>query len=279
MKSHGVELTIGFTPIRSKVWGWHSNFTLGYSTTKITNSKNLPTIYDLTNSNGGNLSGYPVNGLFSIQYVGLNHNNGVPTFIDEDGKVSSNVYFQSSNVDYLKFEGSVDPKYTGGWSNTFRWRDVSLNIFLTYQAGNKIRMAPQFSSSYNDLDAMSSTFLDRWTTPGDEKRTNVPSIIDAKTKSDLTGSYPYNAYNYSTERVANGSFLRLKTLSLSYRFPKTLLERTGFLSNLAITLAGSNLWLIYADKKLNGQDPEFYNSGGVAQPMSRQFTIALNVGF
>lgn len=279
MKSHGVELTIGFTPIRNKVWGWNSNFTLGYSTTKITNSKNLPTIYDLTNSNGGNLSGYPVNGLFSIQYVGLNHNNGVPTFINEDGKVSSNVYFQSTNVDYLKFEGSVDPKYTGGWSNTFRWKDLSLNVFLTYQAGNKIRMAPQFSSSYNDLDAMSSTFLDRWTMPGDEKYTNVPSIIDAKTKSDLTGSYPYNAYNYSTERVANGSFIRLKTLSLSYRFPKTLLEKTGFLSNLAITLAGSNLWLIYADKKLNGQDPEFYNSGGVAQPMSRQFTIALNVGF
>lgn len=279
MKSHGVELTIGFTPIRNKVWGWNSNFTLGYSTTKITNSKNLPTIYDLTNSNGGNLSGYPVNGLFSIQYVGLNHNNGVPTFINEDGKVSSNVYFQSTNVDYLKFEGSVDPKYTGGWSNTFRWKDLSLNVFLTYQAGNKIRMAPQFSSSYNDLDAMSSTFLDRWTMPGDEKYTNVPSIIDAKTKSDLTGSYPYNAYNYSTERVANGSFIRLKTLSLSYRFPKTLQEKTGFLSNLAITLAGSNLWLIYADKKLNGQDPEFYNSGGVAQPMSRQFTIALNVGF
>ena len=47
----------------------------------------------------------------------------------------------------------------------------------------------------------------------------------------------------------------------------------------SLTVAGSNLWLIYADKKLNGQDPEFYNTGGVAQPLSRQFTIALNIGF
>ena len=86
-------------------------------------------------------------------------------------------------------------------------------------------------------------------------------------------------YNYSTERVAKGDFIRLKTISLTYKVPKHYLQRTKVLSDVSLTVAGSNLWLIYADKKLNGQDPEFYNTGGVAQPLSRQFTIALNIGF
>lgn len=279
MDSHGVDLAISFTPFRSRDWGWRSNFTLGYSTTKITNSKDLPSIYTMTRANGGNLEGYPVHSLFSIKYEGLDHATGVPYFINESGEVSNKVYFQSTNVAHLVYEGPVDPTYTGGWSNTFRWKDLSLNVFLTYQAGNKIRLTPQFSESYNDLDALSSVFFDRWVQPGDEKYTNVPSIPDALTKANLSGLYPYNSYNYSNLRVARGNFLRLKTLSLTYKFSKQLLARTGFISNMSLTVAGNNLWLICADKKLNGQDPEFYNTGGVAQPVSRQFTIALNVGF
>lgn len=279
MDSHGIDLAIGFTPFRSKNWGWKSNFTFGYSTTKITDSKNLPSIYTLTRSNGGNLEGYPVHSLFSIKFVTLDHETGIPLFVNEAGKVSDNVYFQSTNIQNLVYEGPVDPKYTGGWSNTFRWKDLSLNVFLTYQAGNKIRITPQFSSTFSDLDAMSSIYFDRWVQPGDEKYTTVPSVIDALSKSNLSGSYPYNAYNYSDLRVARGNFLRLKTISLTYKLPKHLLAKTGFLSNMSLTFAGNNLWLICADKKLNGQDPEFYNTGGVAQPISRQFTIALNVGF
>ena len=172
-------------------------------------------------------------------------------------------------------------------------------MFLTFQAGNKIRLAPAFKTSYSELDAMSSVFFDRWMQPGDEKYTNVPSIVDVLTADGFKSKYPYNSYNYSTERVAKGDFIRLKTISLTYKVPKHYLQRTKVLSDVSLTVvfpsgvcfiepadelvsltvAGSNLWLIYADKKLNGQDPEFYNTGGVAQPLSRQFTIALNIGF
>jgi len=73
------------------------------------------------------------------------------------------------------------------------------------------------------------------------------------------------------------SFIRLKTVSLSWLLPGSLLQRSG-LSMASVTAAVFNPWLIYADKKLNGQDPEFYNSGGVAQPIQKQFTLALKVG-
>ena len=279
MESRGYDLAIGITPIRTKNWNWKSNLTLGYTTTKITNSKNMPSIYNMINASGGNREGYPVGSLFSIQYKGLEHDTGVPLFINESGVIANSVYFQSTNLDYLKYEGPIDPEYTGGWSNTFRWKDLSLNVFLTFQAGNKIRLAPAFKTSYSELDAMSSVFFDRWMQPGDEKYTNVPSIVDVLTADGFKSKYPYNSYNYSTERVAKGDFIRLKTISLTYKVPKHYLQRTKVLSDVSLTVAGSNHWLNYADKKLNGQDPEFYYTGGVAQPLSRQFTIALNIGF
>jgi hypothetical protein len=50
------------------------------------------------------------------------------------------------------------------------------------------------------------------------------------------------------------------------------------LSNLSLKLQATNLFLIYADKKLNGQDPEFFNTGGVAAPVPKQFTLTLRLG-
>ena len=57
-------------------------------------------------------------------------------------------------------------------------RTLSLNVFVTYQAGNKIRLYPAFRSGYSDLDAMPKEFFDRWEMPGDEKVTNIPAISD-----------------------------------------------------------------------------------------------------
>lgn len=87
----------------------------------------------------------------------------------------------------------------------------------------------------------------------------------------------YNAYNYSTERIAKGDFIRMKEISLNYDFPKSLASRMK-LSNLSLKLQATNLFLIYADKKLNGQDPEFFNTGGVAAPVPKQFTLTLRLG-
>ena len=90
-------------------------------------------------------------------------------------------------------------------------------------------------------------------------------------------SYAYNAYNYSTERVAKGGFIRLKEISLSYDVPKKWISALK-ISSLSLKLQATNLCLLYADKKLNGQDPEFVNSGGVASPVPRQFTFTLRLG-
>jgi len=134
---------------------------------------------------------------------------------------------------------------------------------------------------------MSRDITNRWIMPGDETRTNIPSILDAFSRgarvyaadgSTVDAVYPYNAYNYSTERVAKGDFIRLKNISLSYQIPKSITSKLK-LSTASVALVGNNIALLYSDKKLNGADPEFFNNGGVAMPIPRQYTFSLKVGF
>ncbi|MFT3747546.1 MAG: SusC/RagA family TonB-linked outer membrane protein [Agriterribacter sp.] len=279
--SQGAELLLGGQPIVRKNWNWKVNLTFGYNTTKITNSEYLPQIFDLVKQEGGNLQGYPVNGLFSIKFSGLNATTGVPEFINEEGKTSSAVFMQSDSIRNLKFEGPIDPVITGGFNNTFTYKAFSLNIFITYQLGNKIRLAPAFKNNYSEWDATPKEFYDRWVMPGDQNTTNIPSIMDYYQYilvNSTSFNYPYNNYNYSTERIARGDFIRLKTVSLSYQLPAAILQKTNFFKTVSVTAAAINPWLIYSDKKLKGQDPEFFNAGGVAQPVQKQITLSLKVG-
>lgn len=279
MKSHGIEALLGGQIIKARNWSWKTNVTFGYNTTKIVNAKNHPIIFDLVKAEGGNTEGYPVNGLFSIRYRGLDHYTGVPTFVNEKGEVSSAVYLQDEGISNLVFEGSVDPKFTGGYSNTFSYKSISLNVLFTYQAGNKIRLYPAFKTAYTDFDALPKEDIDRWLMPGDELVTNIPSVLDAYQRYLVNGSgaAPYNNYNYSTARVADGGFVRLKSVSLTYNAGQSVLKKTPFTA-LSLTAVSSNPWLIYSDKKLKGQDPEFFNTGGVAQPIQKQFTLSLKAG-
>ncbi|GAO43927.1 putative TonB-dependent receptor [Flavihumibacter petaseus NBRC 106054] len=278
MDSYGGEFVINGEIIRKKDWGWRSTLTFGYNKNKIINARNEPTIFSLVVPEGGNKEGYPVRSLFSIRYDGLDHRTGMPNFIDETGKSNNTVYLQDQNTSYLKYEGPVDPPFNGGFSNTFHYKAFSLNIFITYQAGNKIRLYPNFRTLYTDLDAMPKEFKDRWVQPGDEVYTNVPSILGVFEQSRLTGAYPYNNYNYSDVRVASGDFIRLKTVSLSYQFPQKIVQSIKA-NNLGATISATNPWLIYSDIALKGQDPEFFNAGGVAQPIQKQITLTLKLGF
>ena len=69
----------------------------------------------------------------------------------------------------------------------------------------------------------------------------------------------------------------MKEITLGYQFPRTLIQSWG-LNDVSLKLQATNLFLLYADKKLNGQDPEFFNTGGVAVPSPKQFTLTLRLG-
>ena len=76
-----------------------------------------------------------------------------------------------------------------------------------------------------------------------------------------------------------GDFIRLKTISLNYDFSPSWVSKSRFFRTASLRLTVKDPWLIYADKALKGQDPEFFNTGGVAMPTTTQFTLSLNLGF
>lgn len=278
MSSHGEELSISSKNIVSKNFKWSTDFIFSHYKTKVTTLDTDTRIIDLITGNGFTMVGYPHRALFSIDFKGLNE-KGLPTFINEDGQLTvSDINFQSTVKDHLVYEGPTEPTITGSLGNTFTYKNWSLIVFATYSFGNKIRLDRAFSSYYSDLDAMPKEFKNRWTVAGDEKRTDIPVIADLRTyEGDNYLSYAYNAYNLSTARVAKGDFIRMKEISLAYEFPTEWVKAVR-LSNASLKLQATNLFLIYADKKLNGQDPEFFNAGGVAVPMARQFTLTLKLG-
>ena len=81
------------------------------------------------------------------------------------------------------------------------------------------------------------------------------------------------------QRVAKGDFIRLKSISLNYDFSSDWISKSRFFKTASVRFTVKDPWLIYSDKALNGRDPEFYNTGGVAMPTTTQFTLSLNLGF
>ena len=281
MKSHGVELTISSINIKNKNFTWNTDLTFSVARDEITTLKSRSNVIGLVQSNSSNhyRVGYPVSAIFSIPFVGLS-DEGIPLIINESGQVTStDINFQEyENLDFLKYEGPTEPPITGGFNNGFRYKNWRMNIFLTYAFGNKVRLDPSFSAGYSDQSASVKEFKNRWIKPGDEAYTDIPVILSKRQYYDnYQLAYAYNAYNYSTARIADGGFIRLKDISIAYDLPQKFLTKVG-LSSASVKLDATNLCLLYADKKLNGQDPEFVNSGGVATPLPKQFTLTLRLG-
>lgn len=279
MRSHGFEASLTTHNIKTKDFNWTTNLIFSYTKNKITDLYSRARIIDLVQGTGYPLEGYPVRSVFSIPFKGLDK-EGLPLFLDQDGNITSTgIYFQErNNTSFLKYEGPTDPTTTGSLGNVLTWKNWTLNIFVTYSFGNVVRLDPVFSNEYDDLSSMPKEFKNRWTVPGDENKTTIPVIASAvQNRNDTNLSYAYNAYNYSSERIAKGDFIRMKEISLGYDFPHKWVSAIG-INTLSLKLQATNLFLIYADKKLNGQDPEFFNTGGVASPMAKQFTMTLRLG-
>lgn len=281
MKSNGLELTLTTTNIKKKNFSWTTSLIYSHTHNKVTDLRTAERLVDLVQGTGFAMEGYPVRSVFSVPFAGLNK-DGLPQFYDTNGNITvSGINFQESDpkkLKFLKYSGSADPTDMGSLGNILKYKGFTLNVFLTYSFGNVVRLDPVFSNEYDDMVSTPKEFKNRWSTRGNEKTTNIPVIASLRqNRMDTNLNRAYSAYNYSDIRIAKGDFIRLKEVSMGYDFPESILNALK-LSNLSLKLQATNLLLLYADKKLNGQDPEFFNTGGVAVPMPKQFTFTLRLG-
>lgn len=284
MEAHGIEFTLSTLNIKKKDWTWTTDFTFSYNETMITHLMSTPRVVNLVYGLDYR-EGYAHGSVFSIPFAGLTE-EGLPTFYHdaEHTKITmTDIDLQSyTDIDFLKYEGTLDAKYSGGLRNTVSWKDLSLDIFFTYSAGNVVRLDPAcyvYSSQYSDCTASMKEMKNRWMIPGDENVTTIPTIATTDQYDRIANlNVAYSCYNLSDQRIAKGDFFRLKEISLAYNLPKKIFEGQKAVSSFAVKFSATNIALLYADKKLNGRDPEFYNTGGVSSANPRQFTLSLRLG-
>jgi len=260
-------------------FSWTSNLNYGYTKDKITKLDFGPRQVDAINASGAAVLGGPRRGLFSTKFAGLNA-QGIPEFYDQNGEKVYQYDLQSrEDLDkVLTYEGPTEPRGVGGFTNSFNYKGFNLTVLLSFKHDYKIRLNDAFYGTYTDFDALPGDLVNRWAVPGDEDITDIPVILD-KGVSQSNGDIvlAYSLYNKSNIRVANGDYIRLKTVSLSYQLPPDFIQKIG-LSFATIALEGQNLALLYSDKKLKGQDPEFFSTGGVSLPQPKLVTFSLNIG-
>ena len=165
--------------------------------------------------------------------------------------------------------GNAQPKYYGGFNNTFTAGPFSLIAFMNFSVGNKIaNVGGAFTELATAFLNESQTVLDRW--EPNHTNTMVPRANNQRPR-----------LLYST-LVENGSFLRMQTLTLGYELPRTVIPRV---QSARLYLTGQNLFVITG---YSGYDPEVNSIGGDtrfagidvgAYPRARTYNVGLNLTF
>ena len=285
MRIHGLEIGLETTNLKTADFSWKTSFIYSRAKNEITELLTTPTIRDMigystsaTSQGGFARAGYPLKSIFSVPFNGLN-DRGLPTFLNEhDQSTIGGIRFDSRNVDFLKYAGTLIPTDKGSFSNTFHYKGVSLGVVLTYSYGNVVRLR-KLSNIYTDYGIVPRELNNRWQFAGDETKTNIP-VVYTTFMQNAYGyneiSQAYNTYDYSDIRIAKGDNIRLKEISLGYTFDKDFLRETR-IRQLSVKLQATNLALLYADKRLNGDDPDYLVNGYT--PISpKRLIFTLRVG-
>ena len=165
--------------------------------------------------------------------------------------------------------GSSNPENYGGLGNTFTYKRWSLNAFLQFVTGNEVFNYVRYKNeSMSGLGNQSTKVLDRWEYDG--QQTEIPRAL----YNDVIGNS-----DFSTRWIEDGSYLRIKNVSLNYTIPNEFMV----FKNAQFYISGTNL---FTTTKYIGYDPEFaFSSAHITQgidygltPQARQFVIGIKLG-
>ena len=278
MQNKGIELTIGGSLDFGQVH-WDSNLNF---------SRNVNTVTSLLGDNepvsiGSNRIlqvGKSIGTFWIFKQEGLyQYDAEVPKPQYDQGVRAGDVKWHDSDgngviedSDRLAM-GSSDPKFFGGWNNTFSWKGLSLNIFLTYMYGNQVYMGQgaNLTRAGHTRGVLAEYVEKAWTGPG---TTNTyPRIING---------YSFNQKN-SDMLLQDGSFIRLRALTLAYNLPRKALDKMK-MKGFRIYLQGDNLFLLtkYAgwDPEVSSNlDPQFFGVDNLSVPQPRTYTFGVNLTF
>ena len=265
LKNYGWEFTISGTPVMTKDWTWKLSVNATTYKNKIVE---LPTEVMWQSSKkwvkGGSLYDF-----WLYEWAGVNPENGKPQwyYTAKDGSRQITEDYSSLTPDDKVKVGSSLPKLSGGFQSDLTWKNLSLSMLFSYAIGGKLYnndKIQMMSVSGGNGSSMSEDMLNRWTP--ENRYTDIPRL-----------SYDQTSYftSSSSRWLVNRSFLRLKTVTLSYTLPQRWIH-FATLKDASIFIQGENL-LTFSHQQ--GLDPEQPISGVVSYryPAMKTFSFGINV--
>jgi hypothetical protein len=182
--------------------------------------------------------------------------------------------------------GNASPKFFYGWDNSFSYKNFDLGFLIQGSYGNDIFNAVRIKTE-NPSNGLSTNLNKRWTI--DNQNTNVPVFLSSRERNELgLGSNQTSGIGVdqrSSRWVEDGSYLRLKNITLTYNLPASLLNKIK-VSRLAVYATAVNLFTV---TDYTGYDPEVssFNAGGAGglgidlsnYPTSKTILFGINLIF
>ncbi|MCL1607200.1 MULTISPECIES: SusC/RagA family TonB-linked outer membrane protein [Mediterranea] len=266
VRNYGWEFTLGGTPILTRDWTWRLSVN---ATTYKNEIVSIPTDVMWSGTKKW-VKGGSIYDFWMYEWAGVDPETGDAQWYMTDTETGERMkttnYGSLTSQDKVKV-GNALPKVSGGFQSDLTWRDLSLSMAFAYSIGNKIYnrdKASLMGVSGANGSTMSKDLLNRWTP--ENTQTDVPRL-----EYDQT-SYFTSA---STRWLVDGSYLRLKTVTLNYNLPKKWIQ-PAMLKDVSIYVQGENLLTF---SKQQGLDPE-QALGGVTYwryPAMKTLSFGINV--
>lgn len=272
-QNKGIELSINSTNIESKNFRWSSTLTFSRNKEEITKLINGTDIIAASGTEENSLLlGHPIGSFYTYKKLGIwqtseeaeaaTYKAGNTAFKPGDIKLADLNGDKILDAKDYTFVGSTVPKWVGGFQNTLSYKAFDLNVFLVARIGQTI----------------DAEFLGRYNPSGTG---NSPALIDYWTPENPSNDFPrprwgasLNSYaGYQTLTYIDGSYVKLRNVTLGYTLPKNLTNKISA-GNIRLYATGSNLLTITKSDLIKDYDPE--RGGAESSPLSRQFVIGVN---
>ena len=271
LRNRGVELTLDGTIIRNSDWLWTAGFNISWNRTKVLDlaGSGFLELADPRNSNNGTpvriVEGMNMYNFYIREYAGVNPSNGEGLFVTEDGSLTSD----RTKGRYI-YAGSPEPKCTGGFNTSLTWKGLTLSAFFEYVYGNKVMTGNWYITDGEDVFSQNgqASSLNYWKKPGDTGVTPKP----------IAGGSNVWYAGYSTRFLEDGSYLRIKDITLAYTLPEKV-TKPAHLGGVKFYISALNPYTFH---HVNAFDPELgplgYAYGG-NHTMVKSFIGGVEISF
>lgn len=245
MENRGFDVDITSINVRSQNFSWTTSLNLGFNTNEVislpgANVDDQGRRFVAGSTSQRAIEGFSVNSFYLIRYSGVNPETGNAEWLDIDGRPTT-----TPGTGDRVIVGDASPDVIGGFRNTFVLGAFDLNLFFNFSVGNDLFISGlRFTDNPNGTFNKRTALLDVWRNPGDNAY--LPAF-DSPTFSTFA--------QRSTAQIRDGSYARLKNITLGYNLPASALNGIGFLRGLRIYVTGHNL-LTIKGSDLEGIDPE-----------------------